>query len=228
MVNVVGPLGGHTQAWCRGGGLLVGGGDDSDIVEVCLGHQAQGAAQLGGQGGHGVGELGQDVSLRWVSGCSVILDLMNGVQAQGVDVEVPQPAQGRVDDEGTHLMTAVVVIVDGLTPGRVMGGSEVGAEDAEIVARRAQVVVDDVEAHADTGAVGGVDEAHQGLGAPVCLVDGPQAHPVVTPSGSAREGCQRHEFDDVDAQLSQVAQPGDGAVQGALGGERAHVELVDD
>ena len=88
VVDVVGPLGGHTQAGSCGGGLLVGGGDDSDVVEVCLGHQAQGAAQLGGQGGHGVGELGQDVRLRWVGGCGVILDLMNGVQAQGVDVEV--------------------------------------------------------------------------------------------------------------------------------------------
>ena len=228
MVDVVGPLGGHAQAGCRGGGLLVGGGDDSDIVEVGLGHQAQGPVQLVGQRGHGVGELGQDVRLWRVGGCGVVLDLVDGVQAQGVDVEVPQPAQGRVDDEGTHLMTAVVVIVDGLTPGRVMGGGEVGAEDAEIVARRAQVVVDDVEAHADAGAVGGVDEAHQGLGAPVGLVDGPEAHPVVAPSGSTGEGGQGHELDDVDAQLGQVIEPGDGAVQGALGGERAHVELVDD
>ena len=83
-----------------------------------------------------------------------------------------------------------------------MGGGEVGAEDAEVVARRAQVVVDDVEAHADAGAVGGVDEAHQGLGAPVCLVNGPQAHPVVAPSGSAGEGGQGHELDDVDALLA--------------------------
>ena len=120
-------------------------------------------------------------------------------------------------------MTAVVVVVDGLAPGGVMGGSEVGAEDAEVVARRAQVVVDDVEAHADAGSVGGVDEAHQGLGAPVGLVDGPQAHPVVAPSGSTGEGGQGHELDDVDAQLGQVIEPGDGAVQGALGGEGAHV-----
>ena len=109
-----------------------------------------------------------------------------------------------------------------------MGAGEVGAEDAKIVARRAQVVVDDVEAHADAGAMGGVDEAGQGLGASVGLVDRPQSHSVIAPARLAGKGCQRHELDDVDAQLSQVAQPGDGAVQGALGGERAHVELVDD
>ena len=223
VVDVVGPLGGHTQAGCRGGGLLVGGGDDPDVVEVGLGHQAQGAAQLGGQGGHGVRELGQDVRLRRVGGLGVVLDLVDGVQTQGVDVEVAQPAQGRVDDEGAYLLAAVVVVVDSLAPRRVVGGGEVGAEDAEVVARWAQVVVHDVEAHADTGVVGGVDEAHEGVGASVGLMDGPQADSVVAPSGSAGEGGQRHELDDVDAQLGQVAQAGDGAVQGALGGEGAHV-----
>ena len=228
VVDVVGPLGGHAQAWHLGRWRLVGGSDDTDVVEVGLRHQAQGAAQLGGQGGHGVGELGQDVRLGWVGGCGVVLDLVDGVQPQGVDVEVPQPAQGGVDDEGTHLLAAVMVVVDGLAPGRVVGPGEVRAEDAEVVARRAQVVVDDVEAHPDAGAVGGVDEAGQGLGASVGLVDRPQSHSVIAPAGLAGKGCQRHELDDVDAQIGQVTQAGDGGVQGALWGEGAHVKLVDD
>ena len=206
VVDVVGPLGGHAQARDLGRRLLTGGGDDPDVVEVGLGHQAQGASELDGQGGHGVRELGQNVPLRRGGGCGVVLDLVDGVQAQGVDVEVPHPAQGGVDDEGAHLLTAVVVVVDGLAPGSVVGGGEVGSEDAEVVARWTQVVVDDVEAHADAGVVGGVDEAGQGVGAAVCLVDGPQSHPVVAPAGLAGEGRQRHELNDVDAQIDQVSQ----------------------
>ena len=94
--------------------------------------------------------------LRRVGGLGVVLDLVDGVQTQGVDVEVAQPTQGRVDDEGAYLLAAVVVVVDSLAPRRVVGGSEVGTEDTEVVARWAQVVVHDVEAHADTGVVGGV------------------------------------------------------------------------
>ena len=156
------------------------------------------------------------------------MDGVDGVQAQGVDVEVPQPAQRGVNDEGPHLVAAGLVVVDGLAPGGAVGVGEVGAEGPQVVPGGSQVVVDHVQAHPEPVGVGGVHQAGQRLRAAVGLVDGPQVHPVVAPASSAGEARQGHELDHVHPQLGQVGQALDDAVERAGGSEGAHVELVDD
>jgi hypothetical protein len=43
----------------------------------------------------------------------------------------------------------------------------------------------------------------------------------------AGERRDRHQLDRVHAEVAQVVEPPDGGLEGALGGERAHVQLVD-
>ena len=90
------------------------------------------------------------------------------------------------------------------------------------------MVVDDVEAHADAGGVRGVDEAGQRRGPAVGLVDGPQVDAVVAPARPAGESRYRHELDQVHSEPGQVGEALRSGIQGALRGEGAHMELVDD
>ena len=175
VMNVVRPLGGHAEAGHAERRFGVRGCDDSSVVEIRLGHQRQGAAESLRELSDGIGQFGQQVRVRIDGGgaVGVVADLVDGVQPQRVDVEVCQPAQGGVDDERAHLLAAGLVVVDRRAPRRLVHLGEVWAEAAQIVARGAQVVVDDVEAHADAGVVRGVNETGQRLGPAVGLVDRP-------------------------------------------------------
>ena len=212
MVDVVGPLGVHAAPLRRGR-------DRGRLVLVRLGDQRCRTPQARRR--DGVRQLGEDVPGR------VVHEGVHGVQAQAVDVVVTQPLQCVVDDERPDAVGVGVVQVHGVAPRGVVAGREVGGEHRRVVARRPEVVVDHVEADAQAQVVGGVDEAVQGIRAAVRLVDGEQAHAVVAPAAASREGRERHEFDDVDAQLDQVREPFDGRIQGSGWGERSHVQFVE-
>jgi hypothetical protein len=90
------------------------------------------------------------------------------------------------------------------------------------------VVVDDVQHHAETLAVGGVDEALEAVRPPVRLVRGIPAGAVVAPVVLAVERVHRQQFHQVDAEVDEVVQSLDGGVEGALGRERTDMHLVED
>ena len=74
----------------------------------------------------------------------------------------------------------------------------------------------------------GVDEPLQPVGAAVRLVRREPADAVVAPVVLAVERVDRQQLDQVDAQVDEVVEPLDGGVEGALRGERADVQLVED
>jgi hypothetical protein len=216
VVDVVVPLSRHAQTTLRDRS------DHGDVVEIRLRDEAQGATETLGELRRRPGELGEHV------GGGVVAELVHGVETERVEVEVAEPPQRVVDDEGTDVLGAGLVEVDGGAPRGVVGLGEVGPEDGEVVAGGAEVVVDHVEADAQVAGVSGVDESLQGGGAAVGVVDGVEIDAVVTPATVPGEGRHRHQLDDVDAELGEVVEPLDRGVEGALGGEGADVELVDE
>ena len=74
----------------------------------------------------------------------------------------------------------------------------------------------------------GVDQPLQALRPAVAVLRRVGKHPVVAPVPRARELGDRHDLDGRDAQIAEVAQPGDDAVERALGREGADVQLVED
>ena len=102
-----------------------------------------------------------------------------------------------------------------------------GAEQRQVVPRRAEVVVDDVLHDAEPRGVAGVDEALVRRRPAVRLGDGEPVDAVVAPVVRAVEGVDRHQLDQVDADRAQVVELPDRGVEGAVGGERADVQLVD-
>jgi hypothetical protein len=90
------------------------------------------------------------------------------------------------------------------------------------------VVVDDVEQHGEAGPVRGVDELLEAERAAVGGLRGGQVDAVVAPAVAAGELADRHQLDGGDPQLPQLAQVRDDRLEGAFGGERADVQLVED
>ena len=214
VVHVVRPLAVHAET------ALAEGGHHGDVVEVGLRDEAERAAELLLELRDPGGQLGEDVR------GGVVLDGVHGVETEGVHVEVAQPPQGVVDDERTDAAAVGTVQVESRPPRGLVALGEVGPELGEVVAGGAEVVVHHVEGHADALLVGGVHEPLEGRRPSVGVVHGVEADAVVAPAAPPGEGRHGHEFDDVDAQVTQVSQPADRGVEGPLGRERADVQLV--
>ena len=98
----------------------------------------------------------------------------------------------------------------------------------QALSRRADVVVDDVEDHRQAARVRGVDELLQPERAAVGGLGGALVDAVVAPAARAGELGDRHQLDRRHAELGQRGEVRDRALEGALGRERADVQLVDD
>jgi hypothetical protein len=152
---------------------------------------------------------------------------MNGVEAQPVEMEVVDPADRVLDEVPPHVVAPGVGDVHRVAPRRAIGVGEVRPVPCEHVALGAHVVVDDVEHDGEAEPVGGVDEAGEAIGAAVGMLHGVGEHAVVAPVASAGELGDRHHLDRGDAEFAQSGKVTDRGVEGALGGERADVHLVE-
>ena len=143
-------------------------------------------------------------------------------------MEVGDPMEGVFQKEAPHLLAVGTVKVEGFPPGGAAAVGEVGPEIPQVVAFRAQVVVDHVQQHGQTPAMAGVHQPFQPLGSAIALLHRKGINAVVAPVTAARKLGHRHDFHRGEAQLLEVVQMGDNRVKGAGGGEGAHVQLIDD
>ena len=141
-------------------------------------------------------------------------------------MEIAHPSQGIPDDVLANLARLRTADVDRSAPG-VRSIGNVGAELFEVVARRAQVVVDHVKNHAESAFVGRIHQALQSVRATVDLVDRVPEHTVVAPVVSSVEAVDRHDFHEADAEVYQVIETFDRGVECSFGGERSDVQFVD-
>src|SRR6266702_4910168 len=168
------------------------------------------------------GQLLEDVQRR------IVDDRVHRVQTQAVDVVITNPHQCVVHDEATDLVAAVSVEIERSPPGGSISIGEVRAEIAQVVARRACVVVDDVENDAETGGMTLVDQPLETGWTPIGVVRCEEIHTVIPPPAIARELGDWHELDGVDAERDEVGKMVDHAVEGARGREGTDVQLIKD
>ncbi len=97
-------------------------------------------------------------------GLEVVPDLVDGVEAQAVEAVFLEPIKRVLDEEGAH---GRAIVGDGHAPGRVaLRIEEVGRVGVQVVAVRAEVIVDHVEKDHQPARVRRVDEALERLGPP--------------------------------------------------------------
>ena len=216
MVEVVGPHGVEPEPAFRGRQ------HDLAIVVVGLGGDVQGPVEQRRLLARRLGQLGQHVHGARVE------DRVDGVQPQPVDVELAHPVTRVVDEVPAHALAVGPVEVDGVAPRRAVAIGEVRTELAEVVALRAEVVVDDVQEDAEAVGMGGVDQPAQAAGAAVGRLRCVEMDAVVPPVARAGELGHRHDLDRGDAEVHQVRQVRDDGLEGPGRGEGPDVELVED
>ena len=142
------------------------------------------------------------------STCSgrIVDDGVHGVEPQSVDVVVAHPHERVVDHEAPHLVAARAVEVQRRAPVRAVTLREVWPELGEVVPCRPEVVVHDVEHHAETARVARIDEAFQAFWPAVLVMRRVQVDAVVTPAALAGELDHRHQLDRVDAERDEVVE----------------------
>src|SRR5690348_575177 len=125
---------------------------------------------------------------------------MNGVEAQGVDVKIGEPMESILNEEAPDRFAVSAIEIDGLTPRRAVAIGEIRTKIIEVIALRAEVVVDDVESHGHSQFVAGVDEALEPVPAAVGVLNRKWIDAVIAPVALAGKLSERHEFDGSDAE----------------------------
>ncbi len=156
-------------------------------------------------------------------------ELVDGVEAQRVDVEVLEPLARVGQEVRSHVVGERAVQVDRRTPGRAVAVGEVGSEPVEDIAFGPEVVVDDVQHDGEVASVALVHELLQAtLDPPYESLHGKREDPVVAPVTAAGELRDRHDLDRRHAEFDQVVECGHRPCEGALLGERPDVQFVED
>ncbi len=197
------------------------GQHDPPVVVVGFGDHVDAPAQARGLAPHGVRELGEDVDR------ARVVDRVNRVETKAVDVEFADPHASVLDHVTAGALGARAVVVHGRPPGGRRAVGEVRAELGQIVAFRAEVVVDDVEEDRQAARVAGVDEAPETSRSAVGRLRRPQVYAVVAPVARARKLGDRHQLDRRHAELDEPGEMGNDRLEGSRRRERAHVNLVE-
>ena len=80
---------------------------------------------------------------------------------RAVHVELGHPVQGVLDEVAPDFVAVRSVKIDGVAPGSPVFGGKIGTEIVQIVAVRAEMVVDDIEDNGEPLAVAGIDQRFQ-------------------------------------------------------------------
>ena len=174
-MEIVVPLGEKERALVR-----PGSGEEPRLVGVVLEHEMH-EAITAGPFGHRARQLGEHVVAR------AVRHGMHGVQAQAVQVELVEPVERVVHDEGPRDLAARRVEVEGVAPRSLaVAAEERRGVPRKIVALRPEVVVDHVEKDGEPSGVTGLDERLEILRLSVRRRRGRKAAPRHTPSPSDR------------------------------------------
>ena len=149
------------------------------------------------------------------------------VQPQAVDVVLVEPVQRVLDEERMDVFAPLAVQIDAAAPAIIPVRQVLAAELERVVARRAEVVVDDIEQDREAEAVGLIDQSSQIVGPAVSPRGSKQVHAVVAPVPPPGKVRQRHQLDRRHTELAQVLQAVRRARECALLGKGADMELVE-
>src|SRR5215468_6381745 len=122
-------------------------------------------------------------------------------------MEFLDPVAGVGDEKLANKVGAGPVEVDGLAPlVFVTSGEVVVRELLEIVAVGTEVVVNDVENHAETDGMRPINESAEVVGSSIEMGGSVEIHAVIAPPEPAWKFGDRHEFEQRDSCLCQLRQ----------------------
>jgi hypothetical protein len=156
-----------------------------------------------------------------------IVDVLRRVESQPVQVILGDPVTHVAEDELTHGPRVAVVEVDGVAPvGDVLLAEVRLRVFGEIVPVRADVVVHDVQNHADTFVVRPIHESAKVVRRSIHMERSEQIDPVIAPAKSPGEFGDRHDLEDCDSESRELGDMFGGARPVAVQCECPDVHLV--
>src|SRR5262249_3385985 len=137
-------------------------------------------------------------------GPRIILDGVDGVEAQSIEMKFLDPIFGVLDEEVAHGARARSVELDRVAPGRLMPArEEIRRVERNEVSLRAEVAVDDVEQDRDPLPVGRLDKGFEILRSSIACIGSVGKRAVVAPVSMAAEVADRHDLDGANAELRE-------------------------
>ena len=160
-------------------------------------------------------------------GPRIVLDRVDGVEAQSVEMKFLDPIFGVLDEEVAHRARIRSVELDRVAPGGFMpAGEEIGRIERQKVPLGAEVIVDDVEQDRDPLPVGRLDEGFEILRPAIACIGSVGKRAVIAPVPAAAEIADRHDLDGRDAELSQMSELRCGSRERAFRRKSAEMQLV--
>ena len=101
-----------------------------------------------------------------------VYERVHRVQPKSIEVVIAKPHQGVVAKKATHFVTTCSVEIHGRSPGCRVVVIEIRAEPPEVIAYRAQVVVNNIQQNSQTLAMTRIDQAFQPVRPAVAMVRG--------------------------------------------------------
>ncbi len=170
---------------------------------------------------HRVDDLAEDV------GRGAIEDALCGVEAEPVEMVLLDPVPRVVEEEVAHRLAVGPVEIDRVAPlGREIAPEVVLRELPQVVAARTQVIVHDVEHHAESEAMGLVHEVAELVRRAVVMIGGEEIHAVVAPPERAGELGDGHYLEQRDPHLGEGRELARGRPPRSVRREGADVHLV--
>src|SRR4051812_2110318 len=131
------------------------------------------------------------------------------------------------DEELTHRRGVIPVEVECVTPFRALAAHVAWCEARQIVAVRSEMIVDNVEDHAEPFSVRGVYESAEIVRRPIEARWGEQVDAVVAPAEATWEIGDRHDFDRRNADVREVIEPLHRGAESPLRRKSPDMQLVE-
>ena len=168
-------------------------------------------------------QLAEDVGL------AVVVDRVDGIEAEPVEAIFFKPIECVVNHEVAHRPAQRSVKIERCAPWRVVPlGKEIRRDCREIISLRAEMVVDDVEKNGEATRVTGLDQPLQVVGPAIAGRRRVKIGAVIAPAAGAGKLGDRHQLDRGGAEVTNMVEVPDRAGEIASLREGAEMEFVQD
>ena len=176
-----------------------------------------------------VGDLAADCLCQLAEniGLAVVVDRVDGIEAEPVETIFFEPIESVVDHEVAHRPAQRSVKIECCAPWRMVPlGEEIRRDRREIIPLRAEVVVDDVEENGEAALMASLDQPLEVLGPAIAGRRRIKVSAVIAPAAGTGKLGDRHQLYRSRAEHTNMVEVPDRAGEIAGLREGAEVEFV--
>jgi len=141
-------------------------------------------------------------------------------------MKIAQPHQRVVAKKTAHVFAVRAVIIQSFAPGRRVTLREIRRKFCEIISRRTQMIIDDVQNDAQSARVAGIHQFFQIVRRTIGMMRREQIHAVIAPAVIAGEFHHRHQFHVRHAKRDEMIQFFNRGKKSSRRRERAEMDFI--